>query len=55
MRAALDERFEERVFERLPYLHRLLGSSAGAVLEQALIDAAVIEALGFRYVGTPRT
>ena len=57
MRAALDERFQERAFQWQPFLHRLLRGTDGAsaVLEQALIDAAAIEALGFRYAGTPRT
>jgi SAM-dependent methyltransferase len=55
MRTALDGRFEERAFEWLPYLHRSLGGPASGVLEQALVDAGAIQALGFRYAGTPRT
>ena len=34
-----------------PFLHRLLGGVATEVLEQALIDAGAIRALGFRYAG----
>ena len=53
MRAALGARFVEHLFEWVPYLHRELGRASTAVLEQALIDAGTIQALGFRYVGTP--
>jgi len=53
MRAALDARFAEQAFEWLPYLHRSLGGAATAVLEQALVDSGAIQALGFRYAGTP--
>lgn len=53
MRAALDARFAEQAFEWLPYLHRSLGGAATAVLEQALVDVGEIQALGFRYAGTP--
>ena len=34
-----------------PFLHRLLGGVATEVLEQALIDAGAIQALGFRWAG----
>ncbi len=54
LRAALDARFEEVAFEWVPYLHRLLGGVASAVLEQALVDAGAIRPLGFRYAGRPR-
>ena len=54
LRAELDARFDERAFARTPFLHRLLGGVATEVLEQALIDAAAIQALGFRYAGTAR-
>ena len=54
MRAAVSKRFEELVFECTPFLHRLLGGVATEVLEQALIDADAIQALGFRYVGVAR-
>jgi hypothetical protein len=36
---------------RTPFLHRLLGGVATEVLEQALIDAGAIQALGFRWAG----
>ena len=54
MRAATAEWFEERVFMRTPFLYRLLGGVATEVLEQALIDAGAIQALGFRYAGVAR-
>ena len=54
MRRALDARFEERTFGWMPYLHRTLGGTATEVLEQALVEAGTIRALGFRYAGTPR-
>ncbi len=54
LRDAVDERFDERAFTWTPFLHRLLGGVATEVLEQALIDAAAIQALGFRYAGVAR-
>jgi SAM-dependent methyltransferase len=55
LRDELDRRFEERVFEPEPFLHRKLhGGATIEVLERALIDAGAIRALGFRYVGVPR-
>ncbi len=54
LRRELDERFEEVAFEPVPYLHRLLGGASSEVLEQALIDASAIRALGFRYAGVAR-
>jgi SAM-dependent methyltransferase len=51
LQAALSERFEEREFVWTPFLHRILGGVATEVLEQALIDANAIRALGFRYAG----
>jgi SAM-dependent methyltransferase len=54
LRSELEERFEERAFEPSPFLYRKLGGHASEVLEQALIDAAAIRALGFRYAGTAR-
>jgi SAM-dependent methyltransferase len=54
MRTALDARFEELRFEWRPYLHRLLDGGETAPLEQELIDADAIRAMGFRYVGRPR-
>ena len=54
MRRALDDRFEERAFAWLPYFHRSLGGAATEVLEQALVEAGAIQALGFRYAAIPR-
>lgn len=54
LREGLDARFDEHEFEWMPYLHRLLGGVATEVLEQALIDAGAIRALGFRYAGRAR-
>ena len=54
LRRALDERFREEVFARTPHLYRLLGGASSEVLEQALVDADGIRALGFRYAGRPR-
>jgi SAM-dependent methyltransferase len=54
LRNELDLRFEERRFIRTPFLHRLLGGVATEVLEQALIDAGAIQALGFRWAGLAR-
>ena len=53
MRVSLSRRFRELRFERTPYLHRTLGGVASEALEEALIDAGVIGALGFRWVGEP--
>ena len=55
LRAAVADRFEERLFEPVPFLHRLVGGVATEVLEQALIDAGAIRALGFRYAGVSRS
>ena len=54
LRTAVDARFDERAFVRTPFLCRLLGGVATEVLEQALIEAGAIQALGFRYAGVPR-
>ena len=54
LRAELARRFDELQFGWTPFLHRLLGGVATEVLEQALIDAGAIRALGFRYVGRRR-
>jgi SAM-dependent methyltransferase len=47
----LAERFEERAFERTPFLYRLLGGGTTEVLEQSLVDAGAIRPLGFRWAG----
>lgn len=54
LREGLDARFVEREFDWVPHLHRKLAGVATAVLEQALIDAGAIQALGFRYAGVVR-
>jgi SAM-dependent methyltransferase len=51
LRSGLAARFEELAFEPAPFLYRLLGGVATEVLEEALIDAGAIRALGFRYAG----
>ena len=51
LREGLDTHFEQRTFEWVPFLHRMLAGVATEVLEQALIDAGAIQALGFRYAG----
>ncbi len=53
MRAALAARFSEHTFEWTPFLYRLVGGPATLALEQALVDAAAIRPLGFRYAGLP--
>ncbi len=53
MRVSLSRCFRELRFERTPYLHRTLGGVASEALEETLIDAGVIRALGFRWVGEP--
>ena len=54
LREGLDARFDEREFAWVPYLHRTLAGVATEVLEQALIDAGAIQALGFRFAGVVR-
>jgi SAM-dependent methyltransferase len=54
LREAIDPRFEELAFEWAPLLHRKLHGFASEVLEQALIDAGAIRAIGFRYAGRAR-
>ncbi|HXY86404.1 MAG TPA: methyltransferase domain-containing protein [Gaiellaceae bacterium] len=51
MRAALARRFEERLFERRPYLYRWLDGPASESLEESLVAAGAIPAIGFRWVG----
>jgi SAM-dependent methyltransferase len=53
MLGELDLRFEQLLLTREPYFYRSsYGTSEAA--ERALIDARVIAAIGFRYVGRPR-
>jgi len=54
LRAELDTSFEQRAFERVPYLHRQLGGPSSEVLEAALVDAGAIVPLGFHFAGQPR-
>jgi SAM-dependent methyltransferase len=54
MRAALDERFSERSFTWLPYLHRDAHADIEEAEERRLIEEGAISATGFRYVGEPR-
>ena len=53
--AALRRRFEERSYEDVPYLWRYLDGVASAEDEESLIAAGAIQALGFRFVGMPRS
>ena len=50
--AALRARYDERVLEWLPYLSRWLGGPSSESLEQTLIDAELIPAIGYRWAGT---
>lgn len=54
LRRGLETRFDEREFAWVPYLHLTLAGVATEVLEQALIEAGAIQALGFRYAGVAR-
>ena len=50
----LDElraRYEERALEWVPYFHRWLGGPASEALEQSLVDAGAIPAIGYRWTG----
>jgi SAM-dependent methyltransferase len=53
MREELDRRFVERFFAWTPYLHCELAGAVDQAEERALIDAGVIRATGFVYVGVP--
>jgi SAM-dependent methyltransferase len=48
--AALRKRYDNLVFEPLPYLHRWLGASEKAA-EQALVDGGTIPPTGWRWAG----
>jgi SAM-dependent methyltransferase len=52
MRAELDRRFVERLFEWVPYLYPELDGDTSETDESAAIEAGAINATGFRYVGT---
>ena len=49
---AVRSRFEERLYEDVPYLWRYLDGVA-VELEESLISTGAIRALGFRFVGVP--
>jgi hypothetical protein len=49
--AALRARYEERVLDWVPYLHRWLGGPSSEALEQALVAAGAIPAIGYRWAG----
>jgi hypothetical protein len=49
--AALRARYDERVLEWVPYLSRWLGGPSSESLEQTLIDAELIPAIGYRWAG----
>jgi SAM-dependent methyltransferase len=51
MKAALDRRFRQHYLAWVPYLWRDLEGATSFADEQAAIDAGVIAATGFRYVG----
>ena len=49
--AALRERFDEIVFERIGYLHRWLGGPSSEALEQSLVSSGAFPAIGYRWAG----
>jgi hypothetical protein len=49
--AGLRARYDEQVLEWLPYLSRWLGGPSSESLEQTLIDAELIPAIGYRWAG----
>ena len=51
----LRARFDERHCERRPYLYRWLDGPVSEQLEETLIRAGAIQAIGFRYAGVART
>lgn len=55
LRSALDERWRELVFERRPYLHRWLRGPSSRALEESLVAAGAIPAIGWVYAGVART
>jgi hypothetical protein len=52
--AALQEHYDERTLEWVPYLHRWLGGPSSEALESTLVDAGAIPAIGYRWVGVRR-
>ena len=55
VRSELDARYDERYFERRPYLYRWLADPDTQGLEEALVAAGTIRPIGVRYVGVART
>jgi hypothetical protein len=51
---ALRARYEERAFERVPYLHRWLGGPSSEALEQTLTAVGAFPAIGWRWAGVRR-
>jgi hypothetical protein len=51
---ALRARYEERSFERVPYLHRWLGGPSSEALETTLTRAGAFPAIGWRWAGIRR-
>jgi hypothetical protein len=52
--AALRAHYAERTYERVPYLYRWLEGPSSESLEQTLIGAGAIPAIGYRWAGTVR-
>ena len=52
--AALRRHYEERTYERVPYLHRWLSGPSSEALEQTLIGAGALPAIGYRWAGIRR-
>ena len=53
--AALRERYDELTLERVPYLHRWLRGPSSEALEQSLVDAGALPAIGYRWAGARRS
>jgi hypothetical protein len=51
----LRARYDEVVLEWVPYLHRWLGGPSSEALEETLVDAGAIPAIGYRWVGRARS
>ena len=54
LRRELDSRYDQRYFERRPYLYRWLRDPATRSLEEAAIAAGEIQPIGWRYAGVRR-
>jgi hypothetical protein len=54
LRAELDLRYEVRDIRWLPYLHRWLRNPATKAREELMIEAGVLQPIGFRYTGVAR-